>query len=568
MKSIKTKITLSMVILFLISMITTLSVSIYSNSKATKELASYQYTDKVKTSNNLLKIYLKEEFGNLKLNSNGELTDQNGKSIKNRYKYLDSFSDNLQIVSTVFAKQGNNYKRIITTIKDKNGKRVEGTTLNAESKAYKEIAKGKSFYGKTDILGENYVASYVPILDSNNQIIGIYFCGVPMKQVETLIANNEKGTIKALVTTSIITIIISLVISYLLASNITKPIKKLSDITDRLVKGELDTDVDIKSKDEIGHLANSMSQLVDRLKKYIIYINEISTILDQIGNGDLNIDFEHDYDGEFATVKEALINTSDMLNETILEFSSAANQVLIGSEQVAEESQTLSQGATEQASSIEELSTIINEVADTMKHNAQLAKEADKIAHDAHLATEESQNKMDSMVVAINEISNTSYEIGKIIKNIDDIAFQTNILALNAAVEAARAGSAGKGFAVVAEEVRNLAGKSAESAKNTAMLIERSISAIESGAKIVEETAQSLEKVILETEQSSKVVEEIAATSDEQAQSIDQINIGITQISNVVQTNSATSEESAASSEELSGQSQNLKDLISKFKLK
>ncbi|NCC88476.1 MAG: hypothetical protein EOM05_11555 [Clostridia bacterium] len=263
-----------------------------------------------------------------------------------------------------------------------------------------------------------------------------------------------------------------------------------------------------------------------------------------------------------------MLNTSEMLNSTLYEFNVASDQVASGSNQVASGAQALSQGATEQASSIEELSATVNEITTQIKETAENAEKAKQISIDASVATNQSQQQMEKMIAAMNEISNTSNEIGKIIKNIDDIAFQTNILALNAAVEAARAGLAGKGFAVVAEEVRNLAGKSAESAKITATLIESSLNAINNGSKIVSDTAKSLEDVVIGSKNSSEVIQSIADASIEQSQSIAQVNIGIGQISDVVQTNSATAEESAAASEELSGQAQMLKELISKFKLK
>ncbi|MEG2769394.1 MAG: methyl-accepting chemotaxis protein, partial [Oscillospiraceae bacterium] len=245
-----------------------------------------------------------------------------------------------------------------------------------------------------------------------------------------------------------------------------------------------------------------------------------------------------------------------------------SEQVASGSDQVSSGAQALSQGATEQASSIEELSATIQAVSNQIKDNANNAKMASELSSMAGKEVQNGNEHMQSMIVAMEDISSTSNKIGKIIKTIDDIAFQTNILALNAAVEAARAGSAGKGFAVVANEVRNLAGKSAEAAKNTTSLIESSINAVANGTKIADETAMSLKVVVEKSNLVLQKVEEIAEASAEQANSVVQITTGVDQISAVIQTNSATAEESAAASEELSSQSQMLKDLVGKFTLR
>ena len=230
--------------------------------------------------------------------------------------------------------------------------------------------------------------------------------------------------------------------------------------------------------------------------------------------------------------------------------------------------QALSQGATEQASSIEELAATITEMSGQIQNNAQSALQASQTVDGVGEKILESNQQMQTMTKAMGEISASSSEIGKIIKTIEDIAFQTNILALNAAVEAARAGEAGKGFAVVADEVRSLASKSSDASKSTAALIENSLKAVENGTRIADETAQSLLSVVEGTKEIASQINQIAAASSEQSKGAAQVQLGIDQIPNVVQTNSATAEESAAASEELSGQAQMLKTLISKFKLR
>jgi|GEM_PF-291298 len=346
------------------------------------------------------------------------------------------------------------------------------------------------------------------------------------------------------------------------------PLKKLTYIVDDLSNGNMDAEINIKSKSEVGQLANSMNTLVSKLKNYISYINEISLLLTQIGNGDLNLNFKQSYDGEFEKIKNALVQATNKLNNILLECNSAADQVASGSNQVSLGAQALSQGSTEQASSIQELSATINEITQQINHTAENAKQAKLFSHQASEATGHSQEQMEEMVIAMDTISKTANEIGNIIKSIDDIAFQTNILALNAAVEAARAGSAGKGFAVVADEVRNLAVKSADSAKSTATLIDNTLTAINEGAQIVVETAKSLSDVVESSQKANAAIEDISNASNRQAQSIEQVNIGVEQISEVVQNNSATAEESAAASEELNSQAQMLKKYIKQFSLK
>lgn len=363
-------------------------------------------------------------------------------------------------------------------------------------------------------------------------------------------------------------LIIGAFVSLGIAFSIVRPIRSLTKVTDELAKGNLDTQIKVKSQDEIGQLAKSMCLLVDRLKSYIIYIREIAVLLKEIGKGNLDFTFQQSYDGDFQIVKDALLHTANMLNSTLYQFNLAADQVTYSSDQVSGGAQALSEGAAEQAGSIDDLACAISEITSHIQETADNAKKAKQISIEASTATMQGQERMNQMIAAMDEISKTSLEIGKIIKNIDDIAFQTNILALNAAIEAARAGSAGKGFAVVADEVRSLASKSAENAKTTDILIKKALQAIENGSKIVSETAESLHAVVAGSEKSTEVIQYIADACNQQADFISDVNTKVDQISAVVLTNSATAEESAAASKELSDQAQKLKTLIGKFHLK
>lgn len=296
-------------------------------------------------------------------------------------------------------------------------------------------------------------------------------------------------------------------------------------------------------------------------------LREAADVLQEMAKGDLRVAMQGEYEGSYAVIKRSLNQTIHAFNEILGSISVAADQVAAGSKQLSEGSQALSQGATEQASSLEELTSAVTEIAAQTKQNAMDANHANDLAKKAWENAEQGNTRMAEMLKSMDGINESSASISKIIKVIDEIAFQTNILALNAAVEAARAGQYGKGFAVVAEEVRNLAARSADAAKETTLLIEGSIKKVESGAHIADETAHALQKIVSGVSEAAQLVADIAAASNEQATGIAQVNQGIEQVSEVVQTNTATSEESASASEELSSQAGLLKEMVNRFKL-
>ena len=364
-----------------------------------------------------------------------------------------------------------------------------------------------------------------------------------------------------------VAILALILITLLVTNNIIKPVRKLNAITQQLAAGNLDTQVDIISADETGQLANSMRALVGRLSEYIDYIDEVSAALDRFASGHLEISLTQAYDGDFAKIKTSLLEVSRVFKDTIGQLVQTSERVASGSGEIAHAAQQLAMGATNQASTTEQLTATINELSERVTKNAKQAQDASVQVKQVGGTADMSNEQMREMITAIAEINEKSSEIGKIIKTIEDIAFQTNILALNAAVEAARAGEAGKGFAVVADEVRNLASKSAEAAKETTHLIEETVKAVENGTEIANKTGEMLGEVIEGVSQTVGLIQEISDASSSQADALKQTLNGVEEISQVTQTNAATAEESSAASDELSKQANTLQDVASQFKL-
>ncbi|WP_293009042.1 MULTISPECIES: methyl-accepting chemotaxis protein [unclassified Oscillibacter] len=370
-------------------------------------------------------------------------------------------------------------------------------------------------------------------------------------------------------TIALVSIVILIAMIFIISRLIViTPVKKLDAAARRMADGDLTVKLDHLSGDEFGTLTANFGKTAERLHDYVDYIDEISAVLDEIAGGNLTFTLKRAYLGDFARIKAALENISVSLNQTLSQINQASDQVSVGADQLSAGAQTLSQGATEQASAVEELSATIDDLSQQVRANASASRKTSNDVDFAATRISESNERMQQLISAMSDINERSAQISRIIKSIDDIAFQTNILALNAAVEAARAGSAGKGFAVVADEVRNLASKSAEAAKGTADLIQASTEAVQRGSALADDTAASLLSTVEDIKSVAQAVDQIAQASDEQSRSIEQVSQGVEQISRVVQTNSATAEETAASSEELSAQAQMLRELVDRFQLK
>lgn len=356
----------------------------------------------------------------------------------------------------------------------------------------------------------------------------------------------------------VMAVITGFVMARIIVKSIRKPLEQLTYCSNELVKGNSDIKLEKCDNDELGSVANGFEQVIEATQMH-------AKIAHQISQGDLTVDVkirsEHDVLG--MALKELV----DDNNSVLLGIKESSMQLTSGAGQVASASQALAQGSTEQASAIEQITASMSDIAKDINHTADITNTADQVVRAMQERAVVSNEQMNHMMQAMEAIQDASHSISKVIKTIDDIAFQTNILALNATVEAARAGVHGKGFAVVAEEVKNLAEKSAAAAAETAELIQSSIDRVEEGSKFANDTAQALGGIVTDLGVCVEQIDEISTAANQQATAVAQINQAISQVSQVVQTNSATSEECASASEELSNQAMALRNMISKYKL-
>lgn len=426
----------------------------------------------------------------------------------------------------------------------------------------------------SSILGKEYGLKTYTQTDGNQ--IYLNLTGIP-NTTWTAIAfepkNEAMSELFSLTQTVIIVAVLSIIILVLLIMLlfhriILRPVKQLDRVAKRIADGDLTDTVKFNSKDELGALSSNFNKTTMRLREYIEYIDEITYVLDQMAEGKLNINLTREYNGEFSRVKAALINISESMSSVISRIQSVSTQVSSSSYQVNDGSTALSAGSIRQTAAIERLAEGMRIISKSISLNSTNAEEAriQSVASEQSILS--SNEEIHDMIGAMSNISAKSSEIEKIIKTIEDIAFQTNILALNAAVEAARAGNMGKGFAVVADEVRTLANKSAEAASSTATLIAETTAAVNTGVSIAQNTANSMLTVVESSKKVTALVDQIAATSLEQSQSVSQITEGVEHISAVVSANSSTAAEGASSSRKLSEQASELNTLTQHFHLK
>ncbi len=400
---------------------------------------------------------------------------------------------------------------------------------------------------------------YFAILVAYNIVMAIICSSVVVKVMSDDSAD-VTGAAKLVGVIIVAAIITAIVDAVSLIRDIADPIKELTQAAHQLAEGDVNVEVsERKNQDEIYELIEAVKGMVGNVKRQAKTAHELSQ-----GNLQVEITPRSDKDILGLALKEIV----DDYNILLAAIKESTTQVTAGAGQVASASQALAQGSTEQASAIEQVTASMDEIAEKTRVNATQAGDVDKLAQNVAREAEAGNEKMHEMVAAMKEINRSSVEISKVIKTIDDIAFQTNILALNATVEAARAGVHGKGFAVVAEEVRNLAEKSAQAANETNDMITGSIQKINNGSELAQETAKSLEEIVNDVEKTAELIDNIAMATNNQATAVTEINQAISQVSMVVQNNSASSEECAASSEELANQAEALIQMLAKYRLK
>ena len=512
-------------------------------------------------------VYFDEDSRSYVVGASGVLKDGNGavRGVAAADVYLDSISE---IVSGIRIEETGGIFLVDTRTDTVIGHRdaaVVGEKLGGAGGMY-TYAEGQIQAGKTGLSlyrdgGEDIYMEIAEVVGSSVMAVAY----VPKAEVlsELYGLTRTMGTVSAVAVFAL-----ALLVILQIRRIIGRPVRELSKVATKIAEGDLDQTIRYRSRDELGILADNFNRVTVRLRDYIRYINEISDVLKEIAKGNLAFELKSEYTGEFSKIRESLDEISVELNIVMGQLSASSEDVAAGAAMVSNGAVTLSQGSTEQAAEVESLAGNIGKVSDSVQKIAQGAQKASSISQEVREGLLDSNAKMQNMTEVIQKISEKSNAIHKIVKTIDDIAFQTNILALNAAVEAARAGDAGKGFAVVAEEVRTLAGKSANAAKETTELLGETMASMTEGVSAADDTAKSMLAAVGLAEEMDRLIGGIADYTREQAVTAEEISHGISQIAVVVQTNVSTAESSAAASEELSGQAASLKELVAGFRLK
>ena len=418
-----------------------------------------------------------------------------------------------------------------------------------------------------EIGGINSFLSYQRIVDNDTILMdnldtsnSAFYLGIIVPEDDVLAFVQSLLFISIII--SLIGMAVILIVSFFIGRQISKPMVKAVDLMNQFGEGQFDSRADKVGSDEIAQMSEAMNDFADVLQ---LSITNINGVLAALANGDLHQSADVELKGELDVLKKGVNHTVDIISQMIEEVAASSDKIDTSSSELALSSQNLADGTSKQAASLQEISSTVNEINSQGKTNNENAEIAQQITKQTLDIVKTGNEKMQDLLRSMQSIEETSSNVSKINKVIDEIAFQTNLLALNAAVEAARAGKYGKGFAVVAEEVRNLASRSADAAKNTTELIEASVKEINSGVQSANETASVLTEVNEGVEKITDLVSGIAAASAEQAVAVDEINKGLTQVNEIVQQNSAISEQTAASSNVLSSQVEDLKNMLGRF---
>jgi len=453
--------------------------------------------------------------------------------------------------------------RISTTFIGEDGERAIGTTM--KDNIYEKVVKnGETYQQKTELFGDDYMATYTPIIDDNNVIKGALFTGYPM---ESMIESRNRALIIGIIAGVVLLIVAAVGVVLFVNNQIVTPVNTVKEMARQMEQGNLSGNSGVQRRlrdNEIGEVAQSISMAVSTLN---VYVSDISLMMKEMAKGNFGYRSDIEYKGDFSSIAESAKALNKRMRKVIDGINDSADEVYSGSQMISTGSSSLAEGTAEQAASAEELSASVGAITENIRLNAENSEKAQQLSNKSLDMVNSQNEQIENMLSAMTNIENSAAEISKIIKTIDDIAFQTNILALNAAVEAARAGAAGKGFAVVADEVRNLATKSADAVNTTASLIQSCIEAVNNGSEIAHKTADAMTQVIDITNETNDLIENIANQTVKQSESVQQVRTEIENISSVISRNSATAEESAASCEQLNAQASTLRSKISVFRV-
>lgn len=496
----------------------------------------------------LILTYLTEDLGNYRFLVGTCLEKTN---------FVDSLKEQTDCEISLFL----NDVRFNTTILDNSGKRITGQKMSAA--IWSTIQSGKVYQDRANINGKQYFVHYEPMKDVNDNIIGAYFAGYSADSYNS-------GLVRTiLITTAICVVLVGIAVVILviiLNKDFKRPIAALVTECEDIKNIDLNKESrNFKfNNDEIGQLA---SELIESKQTLNSYVQDIVGVLESMAEGDFTKQPSVAYMGDFLSIEKAFEQIHSNLGEIIANVSQSSYNVSLGAEQMASGTQALAEGTQRQSATIDELSSTVTGISENVNKTAENARAASEISLDCANIMQEQTLQMQNLIDAMDIVEKRSEDIAKVIKAIEDIAFQTNILALNASIEAARAGEAGKGFAVVATEVGTLAAKSAESANSTRAIIDSTLEAVGKSIVIARDAAGAIDNVTEKSKQAADLVKEIALDSTAQAGDLEQATQGINDISEVIQNNSSTAQQSAASCEELSSQSKIMLDMVDKLKV-
>ncbi|MDR2931931.1 MAG: methyl-accepting chemotaxis protein [Oscillospiraceae bacterium] len=559
-KKVKTSIASKIsAIAFVMILVATTVVGVFSLVLYYSDAAEYNANEAVYVANTVTAAINSEQF---QLLADTETEDEYYSWLR---QYLDKvkIDNNLEYLYAMYSADGVNFKYIAEGAKPGEvppqiavlGEPPEDNSIAEE--AVTAMGTGSSVASGI-YTSEGYgvmVSGFAPVKDSAGRAIGVVGVDISVQEV---ISDTVSFGIRIVLIMLVFSVVSGLIFRRYADKRIGKPIAQLSDVSDKIAKGDIQFDVDYKSNDEIGQLTTAFQDMAESTKHQV-------SVLETIANGDLTVQIKPRCDRD--TMSHAMAKMTVKLRDMVSDIGTGTSQVEVAAKQIADGAILLAEGSSEQSGTMERLSNTISGLAVKTQENTQMSQKASGLVRDIKITADAGKDQMHRMTQAVNEINDASASIGKIFKVIDSIATQTNLLALNASVEAARAGVHGKGFAVVAEEVRSLATSSAEAAKDSQALIANSIDKAKLGADIAKETADSLEKIIVGVADSSLIVDKITRSSELQLSEIEAINDSMDDVVKVIQQNSATAQQSAAASEEMSTQANILLGLVSQFRL-